>query len=48
MLSLTLALTTLRKNAHLLFSVGVVLPMLWILGAAIAPIAHAEVRLGAD
>jgi hypothetical protein len=43
-LSVTLAMTTFRKGHHLLFSVGVLLPMLWLIGAASAPTAYAEAR----
>ena len=44
MLFITLALTTLRKGHLLLFWVGIILPVLWIIGAVIAPTGRAEAR----
>jgi uncharacterized protein YebE (UPF0316 family) len=43
-LFITLALTTLRKGHYLLFWVGIILPVLWIIGAVIAPTHTAEAR----
>jgi hypothetical protein len=43
-LFITLALTTWRKGHHLLFWVGIVFPVLWIIGAVIAPTGNAEAR----
>jgi len=43
-LFVTLALTTLRKGHIVLFWVGIVFPILWIIGALIAPTARAEAR----
>jgi hypothetical protein len=44
MLSLTLALGTLRKDHHPLFWAGVIFPVLSIIEAAMAPTAHTEAR----
>jgi hypothetical protein len=44
MLFITLALTTLRKGHLLLFWVGIIFPVLWIIGAVIAPTGRAEAR----
>ncbi len=44
MLFVTLALTTLRKGHYLLFWVGIVLAVLWIIGAIMGPTARAEAR----
>jgi hypothetical protein len=43
-LFVTLALTTLRKGHYLLFWVGIILPVLWIIGAIMAPTARAQAR----
>jgi hypothetical protein len=43
-LFVTLALTTLRKGHFVLFWVGIIFPVLWILGALMAPTAAAEAR----
>jgi hypothetical protein len=43
-LFVTLALTTLRKGHTVLFWVGIFFPVLWIIGALMAPTAGAEVR----
>jgi hypothetical protein len=43
-LFVTLALTTLRKGHHILFWVGIIFPVLWIIGAIIAPTARVEAR----
>jgi hypothetical protein len=43
-LFLTLALTTLRKGHFVLFWVGIIFPVLWIIGAVIAPTGRAEAR----
>jgi hypothetical protein len=43
-LFITLALTTLRKGHHVLFWVGIIFPVLWIIGAVIAPTARVEAR----
>jgi hypothetical protein len=43
-LFITLALTTLRKGHYLLFWVGIIFPVLWIIGAVIAPTRRAEAR----
>ena len=43
-LFVTLALTTLRKGHYLLFWVGIIFPVLWIIGALIGPTARAEAR----
>ncbi len=44
MLFITLALTTSRKGHYLLFWVGIIFPVLWIIGAVIAPTGNAEAR----
>jgi hypothetical protein len=44
MLPVTLALTTLRMGHCLLFRIGIISQVLWIIGAVIAPTAHAEAR----
>ncbi len=44
MLPVTLALTTLRMGHYLLFRIGIISPVLWIIGAVIGPTAHAEAR----
>jgi Na+/phosphate symporter len=44
MLFVTLALTTLRKGHYVLFSVGIIFPVLWIIGALMGPTAGAEAR----
>ena len=46
-LFVTLALTTLRKGHFLLFWVGIIFPVLWIIGALIAPTTRAEARRAA-
>jgi hypothetical protein len=43
-LFVTLALTTLRKGHYLLFWVGFIFPVLWIIGAIVAPTARADAR----
>jgi hypothetical protein len=43
-LFVTLALTTRRKGHYVLFWVGIVFPVLWIIGAVIAPTARVEAR----
>jgi hypothetical protein len=43
-LFVTLALTTLRKGHYVLFWVGIIFPVLWIIGAVIAPRGRPEVR----
>jgi hypothetical protein len=43
-LFVTLALTTLRKGHFVLFWVGIIFPVLWIVGAIIAPTRGAEAR----
>jgi len=43
-LFVTLALTTLRKGHFLLFWVGIIFPLLWIIGAIMAPTARAQAR----
>jgi hypothetical protein len=43
-LFITLALTTWRKGHYLLFWVGIIFPVLWIIGAVIAPTGNAEAR----
>jgi hypothetical protein len=44
MLFVTLALTTLRKGHYFLFWVGIIFPVLWIIGALMGPTASAEAR----
>jgi hypothetical protein len=46
-LFVTLALTTLRKGHYFLFWVGIIFPVLWIIGAMIGPTAGAEARAAA-
>jgi hypothetical protein len=41
-LFVTLALTTLRKRHYVLFWVGIIFPVLWIIGAVISPAGRAE------
>ena len=43
-LFVTLALTTLRKGHYLLFWLGIIFPLLWIIGALMSPTARAEAR----
>jgi hypothetical protein len=43
-LFITLALTKRRKGHHVLFWVGIIFPVLWIIGAVIAPTARVEAR----
>lgn len=40
----TLALTSWRKGHYLLFWVGIILPVLWIIGFDIAPTGRTEAR----
>ena len=42
MLFITLALTTWRKGHYLLFWVGIIFPVPWIIDAVIAPTGNAE------
>jgi hypothetical protein len=44
MLFITLALTTLRKGHYLLFWVGIIFPVLWIIGAVMTPSARVDAR----
>jgi hypothetical protein len=44
MLFVTLALTTLHKGHFILFWVGIIFPVLWIIGAIMAPSRRAEAR----
>lgn len=44
MLFVTLALTTFRKGHYLLFWVGIIFPVLWIIGAIIGPTPRAGAR----
>ena len=46
-LFITLALTTFRKGHFVIFFVGFFIPLLWIIGALIAPTAGAEARSAA-
>ncbi len=46
-LFVTLALTTLRKGHYLLFWVGIIFPVLWIIGALIGPTARVQARAAA-
>ena len=46
-LFITLALTTFRKRHFVLFFVGFFIPLLWIIGALIAPTAGAQSRSAA-
>jgi hypothetical protein len=43
-LFVTLALTTLRKGHTVLFWVGIIFPVLWIIGALMGPTAGAAAR----
>jgi hypothetical protein len=43
-LFVTLALTTFRKGHFVLFFVGIIFPVLWIIGALMAPSGRAETR----
>jgi hypothetical protein len=43
-LFVTLALATLRKGHYLPFWVGIIFPVLWIIGALMGPTARAEAR----
>jgi hypothetical protein len=43
-LFVTLALTTLRKGHLVLFWVGIIFPVLWIVGAIVPPSPRAEAR----
>jgi len=43
-LFITLALTALREGHYVLFWVGIIFPVLWIIGAVIAPTGRAEAR----
>ncbi len=43
-LFVTLALTTFRKGHFVLFWLGIIFPVLWIIGAIIAPSARVEAR----
>jgi hypothetical protein len=43
-LFVTLALATLRKGHYFLFWVGIVFPVLWVIGAIAGPTAAAEAR----
>jgi len=47
-LFVTLALATWRKGHYLLFWVGIVFPLLWIVGAIMAPTPAAYERLEAE
>jgi hypothetical protein len=38
----TLGMTTLRKGHHVLFWVGIIFPMLWIVGAIMQPTSQVE------
>ena len=46
-LFVTLALATLRKGHYPLFWVGIIFPVLWIIGALMGPTARAEARSAA-
>jgi hypothetical protein len=46
-LFITLALTTLRKGHLILFWVGIIFPLLWVIGAIMPPTARAVARAGA-
>ena len=37
----TLAMTTLRKGHKVLFWVGIIFPVLWVIGAVMAPVPRA-------
>jgi hypothetical protein len=43
-LFVTLALTTLRKGQYFLFWVGIIFPVLWIIGAVMGPTHGAQAR----
>ena len=43
-LFVTLALATLRKGHYLLFWVGIIFPVLWIMARSSGPTARAEAR----
>ena len=43
-LFITLALTTFRKGHYILFWVGIFFPVLWIVGALMAPTPNAVAR----
>jgi hypothetical protein len=43
-LFVTLAVTTFRKGHFVLFWVGIIFPVLWIVGALMAPSARVETR----
>jgi hypothetical protein len=43
-LFVTLALATLRKGHYFLFWVGIIFPVLWIIGALIGPTPSAQAR----
>jgi hypothetical protein len=43
-LFVTLALTTFRKGHFVLFFVGIIFPVLWIIGAIMPPSPRAEAR----
>jgi hypothetical protein len=43
-LFVTLALTTFRKGHFVLFWVGIIFPVLWIVGAIMAPSARVQAR----
>lgn len=45
-LFVALGLTTLRKGHYLLFFVGIVFPVLWIVGALLGPTERAAVGYG--
>ncbi len=38
---ITLGITTLRKGHVVLFCIGIIFPLLWVIGAIIAPTARA-------
>lgn len=45
----TLGITTFRKGHHVLFFIGIIFPVLWIVGALMAPtseVGAAEARSG--
>jgi len=44
LLFVTLALARLRKGHYFLFWVGIIFPVLWIIGAVMGPTARAEAR----
>lgn len=39
---LSLGLTTFRKGHHVLFFIGIIFPILWLIGALIAPTQRAR------